>query len=79
MTLTLYSAQIVVIAIVGEEIVWQPSNLALVSMCAGAVAFASLWRWRVGQGPLEKLVSRISVRVADRSVPPAHSELGSDS
>jgi uncharacterized membrane protein len=65
MTLTLYSAHILVIAVVGEEIVWEPSNIAWLSLCAACIVFASVWRWRIGQGPLERLVSWASSGVAD--------------
>jgi uncharacterized membrane protein len=65
MTLTLYSAHIVVIAVVGEEMVWEPSNVAWLALCATCTAFASLWRWRLGQGPLERIVSSLSSRAAD--------------
>jgi uncharacterized membrane protein len=65
MTLTLYAAQIAVIAIVGHEIVWQPSNVAWLTLCAACIAFASLWKWRLGQGPLERVLSRASSGLAD--------------
>lgn len=65
MTLTLYSAHLVVIAIVGPEIAFRPSNHALVSLCVGGLLFATLWRWRVGQGPLERMVTTASNGVAE--------------
>lgn len=69
MTLTLYSAHILVIAMVGEEMVWKPSNLAFVVLCAASILFASLWRWKLGQGPLERgvsITSRAAARAATR-------------
>lgn len=57
MTLTLYSAHVVIIAIAGSQIVFQPSNLALVALCAGCIAFAVVWKRFVGQGPMERLLS----------------------
>lgn len=60
MTLTLYSAHVLVIAAVGQDMVWKPSNLAFVVLCAGSILFASLWRWKLGQGPLERGVSIVS-------------------
>jgi len=68
MALTLYAAQVVVIAAVGNEIVWQPSNASLVTLCLSAVAFASLWRWLIGQGLLENLLSVTSMAAADAAV-----------
>lgn len=65
MTLTLYSAHIVVIAIVGDEMVWLPTNAALIALCAGALAFASVWRAGLGQGPLERALTWVSSRLAD--------------
>ena len=65
MTLTLYTAHIVVIALVGAEMVWQPSNVAFVVLCAACLGFASVWRWQAGQGPLERLVSNLASRAAD--------------
>jgi len=64
MTLTLYSAHIVLIAIVGREIVYEPSNLAWIVLCVSCLVFASLWRWRLGQGPLERVVTSASNGVA---------------
>ena len=60
MTLTLYSAQVVAIAIAGADIVFQPSNAAWLALCALSVAFACIWRWRVGQGPLENVFTSAS-------------------
>ena len=65
MTLTLYTAQVVAIAIVGADIVLQPSNAAWLALCALSLAFACLWRWRVGQGPLENVFTSASTSVAD--------------
>jgi len=72
MTLTLFSAQILVIAIVGNEIYYAPSNVALVALCLASVAFACVWRPTLGQGPLERLLTVASSRAADaRSSAPA--------
>lgn len=65
MTLTLYSAHIVVIAIVGAEMVWIPTNTAMLVLCAATLAVASAWRALLGQGPLERLLTWASTRTAD--------------
>ena len=65
MTLTLYSAHIVLLAVVGPEMVWEPSNVALVTLCVACIAFAFVWRRAVGQGPLERLLTATSERAAD--------------
>jgi uncharacterized membrane protein YeiB len=59
MTLTLYSAQALVIA----TGVFEDRPLALYALLlAGALVFASLWRRRRAQGPLEELVGRAAGR-----------------
>lgn len=65
MALTLYVAHIVVIAAVGEQIVWEATNVAWLTLCLSAIAFACLWKGLVGQGPLEKVMSVASMAVAD--------------
>ena len=40
MTLTLYTAQVVAIAIAGADIVYQPSNLAWIVLCVVSLVFA---------------------------------------
>ncbi len=65
MTLTLYTAHLVVISVVGREMVREPSNLALVVLCAGAVVSAALWQRLLGRGPLERLLTWLSTWVAD--------------
>lgn len=65
MALTLYVGHIVVLAVVGTEMVWEPSNAAYAALCVGAVAFASAWRWLAGQGPLERLMSTVSMAAAN--------------
>jgi uncharacterized membrane protein len=54
MTLTLYSAHLILLAFrVGEG---EPLLLFL-SMTVGALVLAGVWRWQVGPGPLETVVS----------------------
>ena len=65
MTLTLYTVQIIAIAIIGPAVVFEPTNAALMAMCALCLVFACLWKWRMGQGPLEQLVTTASNGVAD--------------
>ena len=65
MTLTLYSGQIVLIALAGPDIVFHPSNVAWLALCAVSLIFASVWRWRVGQGPLENVFTSASTAAAD--------------
>lgn len=65
MTLTLYTAQVVMIAIAGRSIVFEPTNAAWIALCGVSIAFASVWRWRMGQGPLENVFTVASTAVAD--------------
>jgi len=68
MSLTMYTAHILVIAAVGDAIVWKPSNVALVAMTLALMAAATVWRVAVGAGPLERGLTRISVAAADAAV-----------
>ncbi|GMA30798.1 heparan-alpha-glucosaminide N-acetyltransferase domain-containing protein [Litorihabitans aurantiacus] len=62
MSLTIYSIQLVVIAILGENAVYYPeSNVPLVALAAASIAFAWAWRLTLGQGPLERLLKLTSV------------------
>lgn len=57
MSLTIYSAQLVVISILGADAVYYPeSNVPLLVLAAGSIAFAWAWRAVLGQGPLERLL-----------------------
>jgi len=70
MALTAYTIQIVWIAIAGDDIVWEPSNWNLLWMIVVITAFASIWRATLGQGPLERLLSRFSSRLANQFTAP---------
>ncbi len=65
MSLTMYTAHVLIIAFVGGQIVWQPSNVALVAMTTVLIAAATVWRIAVGAGPLERVLTRASTGVAD--------------
>ncbi len=65
MALTAYVGHLIVIALVGTEIVWQPSNVSLMALWLGIVVCCSLWRWRLGAGPLERWLTAWSTRAAD--------------
>ncbi|WP_193746349.1 heparan-alpha-glucosaminide N-acetyltransferase domain-containing protein [Demequina aestuarii] len=66
MALTLYVAHLIVIAAVGVEMVWQPSNVSFVVLAAALVALACLWRAALGQGPLERMLTAASTAAATR-------------
>ncbi|GAA1648834.1 heparan-alpha-glucosaminide N-acetyltransferase domain-containing protein [Georgenia ruanii] len=65
MSLTLYTAQIVAIFVLGDQVVWAPtSNAVLVWFLVLALAGAWLWRRQVGQGPLERGLAAAARAVA---------------
>lgn len=66
MALTAYTAHLIVIAVVGSEMVYEPSNVAYAALALGLIAGCSLWRAFLGQGPLERLLSGASTRFADQ-------------
>lgn len=65
MALTVYVLQILVIALVGNEMILEPSNAAFVATCAGLVAFACAWRAWLSQGPLERMLTVTSNAAAE--------------
>ncbi len=68
MALTLYVTHLFVIAIVGEDMVWEPTNEGMVWLCVGLITFACLWRWRFSQGPIEAVTSRLAAKIADAAL-----------
>ncbi len=66
MALTAYVAHLLVIALVGYEMVWEPTNQALVALWLALIAACSLWRWRLGAGPLERVLTIASAAAARR-------------
>lgn len=57
MPLTIYTAQIVVIAVFSDIV---PLWLLLLTMTIGSLLFASVWRPLLGSGPLERVVHWVS-------------------
>lgn len=68
MSFSVYTAHIVVIALVGDQIVWQPSNISFVVLTLALMAAAAVWRAAWGPGPLEKLMTVASSRTANALV-----------
>lgn len=64
MSLTMYTAHLLVIAVVGEDMVWAPSQTAFVVMTLALMTFATLWKRLVGQGPFEQFMTWSSHAVA---------------
>jgi uncharacterized membrane protein len=65
MSLSTYTAHIVVIAIVGEQIVRHPSNVSFAVLTLSLMAAATVWRAFLGAGPLERVLTIASTKTAD--------------
>lgn len=65
---TAYVTHIIVIAIVGDDMVWAPSNTALIVMTLSITGAMCLIRWRLRRGPMEWIMHRASTAAADASV-----------
>ncbi len=68
MALSAYSLQIVAIALIGAEVPGDSDNALWLVFVAVALAVAPLWKYFIGRGPLEWLVT-VSARGASRLVP----------
>ncbi len=77
MSLSVYAAQIVVIAIVGDAIVWQPSNVSFVAVTLALMTAATVWRAAMGAGPLERLATHVSSGTANVLAPRRGQRAGS--
>ncbi|WP_224391020.1 heparan-alpha-glucosaminide N-acetyltransferase domain-containing protein [Pseudonocardia sp. ICBG1293] len=73
LALTCYVGHIVVIAILGPELLArlfiEHLYLVLVAMVVGALVLATVWRSRLGQGPLERPISYLCRRIAAPAAP----------
>lgn len=73
MSLSVYTAQVVMIAVIGDQIVRQPSNVSFAVLSLALMVAATIWRsWR-GAGPLERLVTSASTKAADALAAPRES------
>ena len=62
MALTAYSAHIVAIAVLGDDVVWQTqSNAVLLWFVVITLVACTLWVRLVGRGPMEWLMRQFSV------------------
>lgn len=66
---TAYTAQIVAVAVIGPQVVWQPLWTSWVVFVVATVLVCWGWRTWLGRGPLERLLHGVSTRVARRVVP----------
>ena len=69
LALTAYCTHIVVIALLGDGVVWSPSNGTLLLFVAVTLVLTTLWRRHLGRGPLERGLHALSTVMADAVVP----------
>ncbi|MCV2394014.1 DUF1624 domain-containing protein [Actinotalea sp. M2MS4P-6] len=74
LALTAYTGQVVAIAVLGRDVVYQPSNVVLAAFVVVTVAACWVWRSLWGRGPLERLIHGASVAVGESFATPARSE-----
>jgi len=65
LALTAYSTHIVAIAVMGDDVVWQPRVSVHLTFLLVTVVLATAWRALIGRGPLEWAMHAISTGVAD--------------
>jgi uncharacterized membrane protein len=65
MSLSVYAAHVVVIAMVGDTIVWEPSNVSFGALTLSLMAATTVWRVFLGTGPLERVLTSASTKAAD--------------
>ncbi|WP_291377421.1 heparan-alpha-glucosaminide N-acetyltransferase domain-containing protein [Demequina sp.] len=70
MSLSVYTAHVIVIAMAGDQIVWEPSNVSFAALTLSLMAAATVWRVAWGAGPLERLMTIASSRTADALAAP---------
>ena len=62
--LTVYSAQIVTRWAWGDAAYEQTTNGPLLALVLATLVVATLWRWAIGRGPLERLVASVAARAS---------------
>jgi len=67
LALTAYTGQLVVIALLGESVVWEPETGTWLAFLGVTVLACWLWRAALGRGPLERLLHTLAARAADVS------------
>lgn len=69
LALTAYCGHLVVIALLGDDVVWSPSNGTLLAFVLVTVGLAWTWRSTLGRGPLERVMHVASTSTARVLVP----------
>ncbi|HHW84123.1 MAG TPA: DUF1624 domain-containing protein [Actinomycetales bacterium] len=76
MSLTIYTAHVVWVSVLGSDVVWEPSNANLLMMVLALTGFAMLWKLVFARGPLEHWVHVASVKATRAAGQPAATGLG---
>jgi uncharacterized membrane protein len=69
LALTAYCVQLVVIAALGNGVVFDPSNVRVLAFVAVTLVLTTAWRATLGRGPLERALHAASTSFADAVVP----------
>lgn len=69
LALTVYCGHLVAIAVLGNEVIYEPSNVTLAVFVVVALVAATLWRLVLRRGPLEAGLHWVSSSIADVVVP----------
>lgn len=77
MALTVYCLQIVAIWAWEDQLMTRTGNGELLLLVIASLAFATVWRWWFGRGPLERFVGWVAARAA--SIPAPHGAHGAAS
>lgn len=65
LALTAYTVHVGVIAALGDDVVWEPSDRAWLGFLVVTMALCTLWRATLGRGPLERVLHVVSTRASD--------------
>lgn len=79
LALTVYTAQVVVIAVLGPAVVHDADNDVLVRFVVATLVLTTLWRVTLGRGPLERVLHSTSTAIADAALPRARGTSGTPS
>ena len=69
LALTAYCGHLVAIALLGDQVVWSPSNGRLAAFMVVTLAGTTAWHVVIGRGPLEQALHRLSTAAALAVVP----------
>ncbi len=74
LALTAYVGHLVVVAVLGDDAVWEPDARTWLLLLGGTVAACWAWHAALGRGPLERLLHAAAARASDvapDTLPPA--------